>query len=100
LPDDDYALKRSLPGTSNKPKGKYHGNRPKKTLKVVCEFNPDHIIEKDIEIIPNTEETTTSTINVYCQFCNKFTNGEVHGELIPDDSLLRELGLNKRPEEE
>jgi len=33
------------------------------------------------------------------QFCNKFTNGEVHGEMVPDDSLLRELGLDKRPEE-
>ncbi|ETR72313.1 MAG: hypothetical protein OMM_07590 [Candidatus Magnetoglobus multicellularis str. Araruama] len=72
----------------------------KKFLKVVCECNPDHIIEKDIEIKPGTEETTTATINVYCPFCNKFTNGEVHGEMVPDDSLLRELGLNKRPEEE
>ena len=34
------------------------------------------IIEKDIEIKPGTEETTTATINVYCPFCNKFTNGE------------------------
>jgi hypothetical protein len=42
----------------------------KKTLKLLCEFNPDHIIEKDIEIKPDTEETTSATIKVYCPFCS------------------------------
>jgi hypothetical protein len=71
----------------------------KKTLNVICEFNSDHIIQKDIEIKAGSNEKTTSTINVYCPFCNKFTNATVQGELFFDGTMLRELGLDKVNEE-
>lgn len=71
-----------------------------KTLCVICEFNPDHIIEKDIEIKADSEEQSISTINVYCPFCDKWTNGIVKGELVPDVTMLRELGLLKDDGEE
>ena len=66
-----------------------------KTVNVICEFNPDHIIEKNIEIQNGTQKTTSSTINAYCPFCDKWTNGQVQGEMVVNDSVLREFDISK-----
>jgi len=60
------------------------------TIKVICEYNSNHIIEKDIIIQEVFQEAITSIINVYCPFCNKWINGLVQAGMYFDDSVLVE----------
>jgi len=63
----------------------------KKRIKVVCEFNSNHVIEKIINIKSEDNDTNDTIANVYCPFCNKWTNGYVKGEMTQDECILREL---------
>jgi len=62
-------------------------------LEVICEFNQDHIIQKDIEIKPGSQDKTESVFNVYCPWCDKWTNAKVKGELAQNTDLLRKFGF-------
>jgi len=66
----------------------------KKTKKVVyamqCQSNPEHILEKVIEIEEGSEKFETE-IEVYCPKCDKYVKASVQGKLVPNQDILRKF---------
>ncbi len=66
----------------------------KKTKKVVyeiqCQSNPEHILEKVIEIEEGSEKFETE-IQAYCPKCDKYVKAIVQGKLVPDQDILRKF---------
>ncbi len=66
----------------------------KKTKKVVyamqCQSNPEHILEKVIEIEEGSEKFETE-ITAYCPKCKEYVKASVQGKLAPDQDILRKF---------
>ncbi len=66
----------------------------KKTKKVVyhvqCNSDPEHIIEKVIEIEEGSENTETN-VQAYCPLCKEHVTATIQGKVVPDQDILRKF---------